>query len=299
MEYEAPTPVVRVHIDNQGNLWFVGLAGVFSWAFNSPSADPEVVAVYNSLNTRIEHEIQFLAFTPDDAIWFATYGGGIYRFDGKDWSRYTKEDGLGDDQIGPILVDNEGGLWVGSAGGGLSYFDGDEWATYTTDYSSDQGISGNFIYSIYQSEDGSIWFGTDYGITRFYQGNWSSYTAEEALPYQTVFAIASDEDGIIWIGNNYVEEGAILRFNGKNWEIISFSNEDANILVRSIAYAPDGSLWFATLDGILIEHNGSWMTISEIDGSRIQECYSIVVGELGNLWFACGESTLRYSSVEQ
>ncbi len=296
--YQAPTPVVRVHVDNHGKLWFIGLAGVFSWVLESPLAEPVFTDVYNSLNSPITEEIEFLAFTPDEAIWFGSGGDGLYKFDGANWQRYSTEDGLGDNHVGPVLVETDGSLWVGTAGGGASHFDGEVWRTYATDYQSDQGIIGNFIYSIYQAPDGSIWFGTEYGLSRFYQGNWSSYKAEADIPYRVVSAIISDSDGTIWIGNYWDDEGAILRLDGKSWETVIVNHEVTSIIVKSIAIATDGSLWFATLDGILVHDRESWLKISEVGGSPINECFYVTATKIGNLWFACGEQILRYSPYE-
>ena len=55
---------------------------------------------------------------------------GVYRYDGKTWTRFTTEDGLVDNKICTIALDSDGNAWFGSFDKGVSRFDGQNWETY-------------------------------------------------------------------------------------------------------------------------------------------------------------------------
>lgn len=54
-------------------------------------------------------------------FWFAT-AGGLGRYDGKRWSSFGAEDGLGRQTLWPLLPMPDGSLWIGTLGLGLLHF---------------------------------------------------------------------------------------------------------------------------------------------------------------------------------
>ena len=174
----------------------------------------------------------------DDAgrVWFGTEGG-ISMFDGAAWRSWTHEDGLGapnarglqasgntglgtrsrhdlsilvdgresynPDYVFAVLRDGLGrGMWFGTWGGGVSLFDGREaWTSFTRA----DGLAGNVVYSIAQERDGTLWFGTDDGVSRYDGERWQSF--RHGLPARNVYALAIDDEGSVWIGT----KGAVTR----------------------------------------------------------------------------------------
>lgn len=65
-----------------------------------------------------------IVFDEDGVLW-AGSNDGLHKFDGKTWTTYTQEDGLGDERVTAIAIDNDGVKWIGHNGitlneGGLS-----------------------------------------------------------------------------------------------------------------------------------------------------------------------------------
>lgn len=100
----------------------------------------------------------------DNVKWFGTWGAGLSRFDGKTWTTFTKEDGLGGNFIHALAVDSDGFIWAGT-NGGASWFDGSRWRNF----SKDDGLVDNNVFSIVFDDKGNRWFGTWQGLSR-YQG---------------------------------------------------------------------------------------------------------------------------------
>ncbi len=169
-------------------------------------------------------------------IWFGTEGG-ISMLDGDRWTSWTHKDGLGAanlralpespntglgtrerhdlsvfvgarESYNPNYVfvakaDNLGrGVWFGTWGGGVSLFDGKgTWISYT----DADGLAGNIVYSIAQEAGGTLWFGTNRGVSRFDGETWTNY--RHGLLGSHVFAIAIQDDGVVWLGT----KGAVTR----------------------------------------------------------------------------------------
>jgi len=94
-------------------------------------------------------------------MWFATWGGGVSRYDGSEFVNLTTEDGLASNTIRAIYCDPDGIMWFGTSGGGVSYYNGVAWTSLDTG----DGLAGNTVESIHQDADGSLWFATDKGVT--------------------------------------------------------------------------------------------------------------------------------------
>jgi ligand-binding sensor domain-containing protein len=104
---------------------------------------------------------------PNGSVWIlcgdlsdnaGRYLGSLVRFNGVSWTNYgTSEKGFY-----YMTIDRTGKLLT-SGGGGILRFDGSNW---TVAYqASDTGLVFGVLTSVSNSPDGSIWFGTDYGIS--------------------------------------------------------------------------------------------------------------------------------------
>jgi len=93
--------------------------------------------------------------------WFGTWGAGLSKFDGKTWTAYTTQNGLGGNFVHALAVDRDGSLWVGT-NGGVSRFDGKEWTTI----SAKNGLIDDNVFSIVMDDNGNKWFGTWRGLTK-------------------------------------------------------------------------------------------------------------------------------------
>ena len=102
-------------------------------------------------------------------IWFATWGGGInrYNYETDQFDYYMKNDGLSGNICADILEDNSGNLWIGTIDGGVSIFDR---ATETfINYSTEDGILGgaNGTRSELTSRDGTLFMSSYPGFIYF------------------------------------------------------------------------------------------------------------------------------------
>lgn len=98
--------------------------------------------------------------------WFGTWGGGLSRFDGKQWKNYTTREGLAGNVVYAISADPAGGFWLGT-NHGISHFNGREFSNVEK---MEERIDED-IYALVEDSEGTLWAGHKGGVTRFLPKN--------------------------------------------------------------------------------------------------------------------------------
>lgn len=110
-----------------------------------------------------------LAFDQQNRLWFTASGWGdkpgLYRYDGTNLLRWTKDDGLLNPRssVMDIAIDSSNNVWFANEPYdtvyGVSKFDGSKF----THFNVQDGLGDGFIYDIYVDRKGDIWFATRHG----------------------------------------------------------------------------------------------------------------------------------------
>jgi len=149
--------------DKAGNIWFGGrgVEGVYRYDGKSVINIKPVELNYprdtGSIDSiRIGQNWAWPQLQDKNGnIWFSNWGG-VYRYDGKSFTSFTKSDGLAGG-VTRIIEDKKGNLWFGGdAGAGLSRYDGKSFTRFTTK----DGLLNNSIWSILEDKTGNLWVGT-------------------------------------------------------------------------------------------------------------------------------------------
>jgi ligand-binding sensor domain-containing protein len=96
-------------------------------------------------------------------VWCGTWGGGLSRFDGKNWKTYTTKEGLPGNHVFMLKQTKDGKLWIGT-NKGLARFD-DHGSGFKVLTQRD-GLYANNVFSLAEAEDGSLWVGSFGGVAR-------------------------------------------------------------------------------------------------------------------------------------
>ncbi|HQQ00126.1 MAG TPA: PAS domain S-box protein [bacterium] len=219
--------------------------------------------------------------TKDESVWFATWGGGISRYDGTNWRTYQQADGLPHNYVRALLPDGDRGIWAGTQVG-IGYLprqDGQgRWQPIPTSIPNHATTS---VYCILQRSDGAFWFGTAKGeILQFSprssspdqdasgeatmpDGDWSIVLDADRTKGNSVRDIAQMSNGEVWAG---VNEYGILVYTGTQWEH-RWGIEDTGEKIYSLLESRDGSVWVAGEDQ-LYQYNGeTWSPAPKLGGS--------------------------------
>ncbi|MBM3240962.1 hypothetical protein FJZ31_32165 [Candidatus Poribacteria bacterium] len=234
----------------------------------------------------------------DGVMWFATDGGGVSRYDGKEFANFTTKDGLAHNVVTDIDCfvprnDSDGVIFFATVGGGVSRYDGKEFVNFTTK----DGLVNNKVLSIYCGPSGVMWLGTVSGVSQYDGKKFVNFTTKDGLVNNYVNAIHRTPDGAMWFGTGHPmhsPQGGVSRYDEK--EFVNFTKEDglASNVVWSICGAPNGVIWFGTEEGVSRCDGEKFTNFTEKDGLVNNVVWDIHCDADGVMWFATEGGISRY-----
>jgi PAS domain S-box-containing protein len=178
-----------------------------------------------------------------------------------------------------------GAIALGGAKGALALDPTRSLSQYGVDFWQESaGLPQNFVVTIHQTSDGYIWAGTKGGLGRFDGVNFTRFddSHPDHLRESEVWAVAEGEGGAVWAGTY---GGGLTRIQDGGYK--TYTKKDGGLpsdFVTSLRRAPDGSLWIATLGG-LVHRQGEQMTVfGQEHGLPSAGVMSLHLDEDGVLW---------------
>ena len=227
-----------------------------------------------------------LARDLDGNVWVGTEDKGVLRgTPNGEWTQFTTQDGLGDDNGYALCCDRLGRIWVGQLNHGVAVFNGATWKTYDVL----DGPLGERIFDIACCPtDGDVWMATSAGLSRYSEktnrspvapptgrlhgagasqdseqtGRWTYFTRADGLPSDQANALAFAPDGTLYVGTQ-CDGVAIAKpdDNYAKWQLVSaVGSDDAyrrptgkglpSNLINDVLVAQDGTIYVATSLGL-------------------------------------------------
>jgi ligand-binding sensor domain-containing protein len=158
----------NLHEDKMGRIWFGTDGGIIGYILN------DEVTQYTQKDGLTDNTVRSLVEDNAGVLWAGTAGSGVVKIDlYKDFISLdflNNEDGLSSNNIYLLELDRRGNLWVGSNKGlDRVRFDPERTVTDIKHYGIAEGFVGieTNTNASCQSKDGSIWFGTIKGLTKY------------------------------------------------------------------------------------------------------------------------------------
>lgn len=136
--------------------------------------------------------------TPGE-LWIASFGGGVIRKKGNQWTTFTTANSsIRNNSIFDVTHGPDGRVWVGE-GGGLDEYDGQHWTNYN---SLNSPLPQNDVTAISVSNNNRVWMGMyEGGVTSLAGNHWTIYNVtNSSVPSQRVLSMGIDANGRIWAG---------------------------------------------------------------------------------------------------
>ena len=278
--------------DREGILWF----GV--WQGGISRYDGERFTTLTTEDGLVNNGVISILEDREGKLWFGTQGGAS-RYDGEKFVNFTTEDGLINNLVWEIIQDQEGNLWFGTGrsdgrpgvsrydgtgwfgiGGGVSRYDGTEFVNFTTE----DGLANNVVWSVLQDREGSLWFGSEGGGLSRYDGDQVKIiTTEEGLAHDFVNCILEDREGNLWFGT----DGGISRYDGEQFTTLTAVNGLPDDQVVSMLEDRNGNLWLTTgrSTGVSRYDGEQFTTFTTENGLSSNQVVSMLEDRHGDLWF--------------
>ncbi len=261
-------------------------------------------------------------------IWLITYNQislvkkdyNLSKFDGINWTRYTKNDGVATDKFYALHSDSKGNVWVATSGG-ICRFDGTNWELTTT---RKEFLLVN-TRKIFEDSKGNIWAGGEdnkenMGQVGMYDGaKWSLQKTKGMDKYWGIKTIFEDSNDIIWVGVGQSQSklrGRVRNYDGNKWKIFKpkLTNPNPtmpNKCVQTITEDNEGNIWIGEGYGNtgLIASNGggikmydgqNWKEFTIEDGlpdSRYLRITDSLIDSNGNVWYTAGITFLSLAGA--
>lgn len=124
--------------------------------------------------------------------------------------------------------------------------------TTSTEYRIDvwqtsDGLPGNTVTALQQTQDGYLWIGTLNGLVRFDGMRFKVFGEASALPNIRVLALLAARDGALWIGT---EGGGLVRWQGGVFRSFGRKEGLPSDTVTTLAEDREGQIWVGTLAGL-------------------------------------------------
>jgi ligand-binding sensor domain-containing protein/two-component sensor histidine kinase len=286
-----------------------------------------VSQVYNFRPYGLEDGIsqsQALAMFEDSRgfLWVGTAGGGVCRFDGRNFVTYEEKDGLSGQIITSIAEDANGAMWFGSTWGGLCSFDGRTFSRFTIQ----NGLVSNNITSLLFDSEAGLLIGSHDGLCVMNKGEIVSITKDpvsyEPLKINKLFR---DERGQLWLASTsgcYIYSkgklerltesknrpngniSAISSFSGgkvlvfespsqfflfdpttKAWEPFDLNGIKLKHSVTSLLFDQRNRLWVGTMgEGLYKLQNGKVISVKKENGLSSDNINSLCEDKSGLIW---------------
>jgi signal transduction histidine kinase/ligand-binding sensor domain-containing protein/DNA-binding response OmpR family regulator len=216
-----------------------------------------------SLNIDVNTLISVIYEDGQHNLWVGTTRG-LFKIDPsrQQTSSFQKKvaaDLLGDDDITTVVQDKNQDLWIGTRTTGVYRYNrqSNSIESFKKSKTSENGPIGNHIRKIINAKDGTIWIGTQEGLSiynidgrKFYNFQ-KDPTDQHSLSHNSIYEIFQDRAGSIWIGAyfgglNVVHLGSapfkIFQNNG-------YKNSISSNIISAIAEDAHHNLWIGTDGG--------------------------------------------------
>lgn len=265
-----------------------------------------------------------------DKIYIATYGGGLFSFNGKSFEnignqreiinhvytdktgliwcstlengvftyrpkngiiKYMNEhSGLANNHVRVVYQDDWANVWIGTSGGGVSKYSGKLFETYT----KSEGLPDSYIYAVYADSKKRIWVATAKGIS-ILNDSLPNTIKSSTLNQTKVKVINEDKQGNIWFGT---EGKGLYVFDGTQLRIFNKSSGLSDNWIRDIKFDSTLNVWIATAGGGITKLTPNDATLkfnytlfNNLPDNRLNALH---IDKYNRIWFACRSKGIGY-----
>lgn len=224
--------------------------------------------------------------------------------------------GLPSNHVTALKLINKNEMWIGTADSGIIVLNVPDKLSLKTSsenlfkpvsFTKANGLSSNFIESIFEDSHKNIWIASTGGgaikivpviaenrFDAIYNAQVFTYSTKQGLNYFNTKKIMEDREGNIWIGT----EMGLNQYRGEKFQTFTINDSLASNLIWAITSDSEGNVWLGTNEGVskitftTAKKNGKITTlvknITNKNGLPANVVLSVHEDNFGNMWFGTG-----------
>lgn len=196
---------------------------------------------------------------------------GAFRWDGKSWDRFSVSDS-GGVYFHKIRLDRKGRLWFLGIGEFFPPMGGSQPGAFVLEngrfrrWGESEGLISGRVYSFADGSDGSLWFGTFSGLSRWKNGAWTHWSSHRGLHAGRVFTLALDKSNKPWFGDYDDRSGLATIDENDSVKYLTSADGPPSQNIWDIKFDDFGKMWVVTRSGVSRYDNGVWSNYDEKSG---------------------------------
>ncbi len=214
---------------------------------------------------------------------------GLFRVTVKQGTTLNRVSGV-DGPVVSVVEDRDGLVWAATWGRGLFRVA----SNGASRWNLENGLTDDFVHTLFEDREGSLWIGTRAGLSRWRSGPIVPYGPEEGLDAQFLSTVTGNHQREIWVGS---WRSGVHRIRNGLVEAIPLDFPVSTTLIRSMAFAPDGDLWFSDWTSLhhVSAHGPADYRVGDLrHGSP---AHAILFDRHGDLWLGGMDGLFVYSNA--
>jgi len=248
--------------DSRGDLWLGSAGGIWRWR-------PD--------KTKIDVAVNVIAFTEGDhgEVFF---GGqdGLRRLAGAKVERYRVPGMREVLKLRCMFRDRDGGIWIGTFNEGLWHLHQGKW----DHFQRSDGLSGDFVWAVFEDREGSVWAATSGGLDRFRAFAVPEISTLQGLSSPDALSVLTSRDGAVWIGT----ADGLNRWDNGQVTIYRRRNGLPNDRIGALFLDQRNRVWSSTTGGTAFFENGRFRPANGLVGGAVAQ--SMTGDAAGNIWIS-------------
>lgn len=201
---------------------------------------------------------------------------------------FHQENGLIDENITSLNTERKNNIWIGS-GSGLLHFNGKEFSFYNI-YNEN---NSNHIRSLLKDSEGNLWLGTHTGLFRYRDNAFSSFK-NGGIANAMVFQIFRDKKNDLW----FCADNGVYKYAQGFFNVISTKDGLSDDYCIAGLEDDDGTLWFATNQGISWYKNGTIHNFTQQQGFKLSAPLVVVYKDRQNtIWVGGKDGVAAFKKI--
>lgn len=228
-----PGMITSICQSKSGYLWIGSFGGLVRY-------DGVTFKIYDRSEAALHasDKVFATASAKDGTVYFATTAG-LFQYKNNTVTQVQLKNTRTQEQINKLYVDKQDRLWIGSSWGLLVKENSELKRIHTM-----QQMPRGFRYSLSESGDGTVYFGTPEGVHAYRNGFVSTFSTQNFQGLVTALTI--DKTNTLWIGTN----SGLGRVSKSSELVITNSDGLAGDVIQTLFTDSDGNVWIGTNQGL-------------------------------------------------